>query len=101
MFVFPTLDEAFIDRGCGFFVEADAIASNHRIGAGCFQMMPQMVGGQYAIAINEQQIWSGAGQHALVAGASELKSIVLVRCEGKRKRGVARKGLNHVESFIG
>jgi hypothetical protein len=63
-------------------------------------MMTQVIAGQDAIAIGEQQIRGRRGRHALVATPSQAKPGVVVRREREREVHPAGRGGNQPQGLV-
>src|SRR4030095_12498301 len=74
------------DAVAGDFAQASEVAGLNGVHAAAVELPAQMIGRQDAVAIEEHEVVGGAGGHALVTAAGELKAIVRVRREPHRKR---------------
>ena len=63
-------------------------------------MLSQVIAGQDAIAVGEEQVIGRGRRHALVAAAGKAETRMVVRGEGERERRMAGRGGKQAEGVV-
>ena len=93
-------DRARVDACRGGLIEPRTVTTDNPAQAACGEVLPQMVAGQNAVAIGEEDVGSRRGRHALVAAACEAEAVVLVGGEAERKCHVAGEGCEYLQRLV-